>query len=209
MEENAYAALPHLSASKIRVAIKHNHEQALKVFAKENFDDPHSLGKWLHYFLLEKPEQDILSEPSCPEHLHESICKGRQVISENSDMQEMILSSKREHTYLWEEFLISGPAKARLDILHPQAIWDLKCIRGGSEVRSFEKKMKRLGWQVQAWWYQRAVEKVLDQRLPVGFLVLDTHNWTLRKHVLSELELEKASNLARESMRKLKRWGLL
>jgi hypothetical protein len=209
LPENDYAALPHLSASKLRVAIKHNHDQALKVFEKSSFDDQHSLGKWLHYYILEAPESAPDIVKGCPEHLFYSINKGREALSKHRDVQDMIGDSKREHTYLWYETLIPGNAKARLDILHSEGIWDLKCIRGGSEIGSFEKKMKRLSWHVQAWWYQRAVEKVLGQRLDVGFIIIDTHNWVLKKYCLGKPELEKASNQARESMRKLKRWGLV
>lgn len=209
LSEDDYAALPYVSASKLRVAIKHNHEQALKVFDKKSFDDPHSLGKWLHYFLLEAPHSGPESHSNCPEHLHTSLEKGIKTITSHQEIRDLILNSKREHTYLWDETLVPGPAKARLDILHASAIWDLKCIRGGSELGSFEKKMKRLSWHVQAWWYQRAVEKVLGQQLPVGFIILDTQTWALRQYTLGQEELIKASNLAKESIRKLRRWGLV
>ena len=107
------------------------------------------------------------------------------------------------------EHLIEGLAKARIDAFNHHEIWDLKCIRDGFNLSSFNKKLKRMSWAVQAWWYQRAIEKVLDKRLYVGFIILDTQTWKFRKQVLTQSELEKASNQARESIRKLRRWGLI
>jgi len=209
LSEADYAALPYLSASTIRAALKYGHEQTAAIFAKSSFDDPHALGRWIHRLLLENLDVEPEHLPDCPQHLYPMLREAQKALNQNEMVKQIILKSKKEVTLVWKDPLSECCAKARLDMLHPEGIWDLKCIRGGFEVTSFDKKIKRMAWSIQAWWYQRAVSKVMGQQLPVGFMVLDTLNWSFRTQLLSQQELEKASNQARESMRKLKRWNII
>ena len=210
LSEESYASMPYISASVIRATVKYNQEHVFKVMQQTSFDHQvHSLGRWIHYFILEAPEEEFESHSGCPAHLYPSLEKARKAFNENSDYLRLINESKREVTLVWKDSLLEGEAKARLDILHKNFVLDLKCIRGGYELKSFDLKLKKMAWPIQAWWYQRAVREVLDLDLETGFMVLDTQTWRVRTQMLTKQDLEKASNQARESIRKLKRWSFV
>jgi exodeoxyribonuclease VIII len=93
---------------------------------------------------------------------------------EASDMAMSLLSNpeaKFEQSIFWHDGQSALDLKARLDVVHPQCLIDVKTARDASP-EGFAKACASFGYHRQHEWYQRGWEAITGEKLPFVFLVV-------------------------------------
>ncbi len=216
VEEECYAAYPQLSASKLRALYLYPPRRAHRDILKTSFGNKLSFGRLLHMLLLEpqKSEEILICLPPAEENSNkdiqaakrsEAIAQGKipvshstfhsaqklkEVTLENKMIQDIINSSRKELTLRWHDKKDDIYGKARLDVLAENHIYDVKTAAQGILPQNFKKSIGRMGYLIQACWYQRAVFYNTGKWLPVSFIVVDPINRASRVHPLTESDMK-------------------
>lgn len=213
IEEESYAAYPQLSASKLRSLYLYPPRRAHRDLLKTSFGNKMTFGRLLHLVILEHqkskdllyclpPVEDdnnskdkqaakrseVMAQGKIPvsHSTYHSAQKLRNITLENEVIKEIINTSRKELTLLWHDEKHEIDGKARLDILANDHIYDIKTAANGILPQNFKKSIGRMGYLIQACWYQRAVYYNTGKLLPVSFIVIDPINQAARIHPLTD-----------------------
>jgi hypothetical protein len=95
-----------------------------------------------------------------------------------SDIQKIIRESKVELAVFFDMHNIDEgetlPCKALIDCLHPEAIYDYKTTSKGVDSRSFKSTVGKYFYDLQAAWYQMAVESLTGVKKPFYWIVQES-----------------------------------
>lgn len=216
MSDEEYAALPHLSASKLRALHLYPPRRAHQDLNKKKFEKNIPFGRLLHLFVLEpkiaesmlvaidenttKSDKNTVAAKRSelmaqgkypvPNSTYLQLEHLRDLCHEHKECNNILQNSQKEATALWhdEDYEVDG--KSKIDIISENTIFDLKTAAGGHNIKDFKRSIQRMAYLIQAYWYKRSLSMILNKEFNFGFIVVDPEYKIVRIHHLEQHDLE-------------------